>query len=141
MMAKELEPSTLAPLIACIRTGLEYRHRRESRLADDLRLGGVVRIAVLEQPVDRKGALARQEIGFDRIFVGRHRARVGQAIVDGLLHPGQDLNALVIVEDRLAAGIQERSAVAEQQHGEVADDAFLLIPRPDDREFGDALLP
>ena len=30
--------------------------------------------------------------------------------------------------------------VTEQQDGEIADNAFLLVPGPDDREFNNALL-
>ena len=53
---------------------------------------------------------------------------------------GAVTGAILVLSLRQGRGIQEGPAVPEEQNGEIADHAFLLIPRPDDRIFSNALL-
>ncbi len=127
-MANELEPSTLEPLMPAAAPAAKTGMGAKAAWPTICDLVASFESAVLEQPVHRKGRFAGQEVGFHRVLIRRDRAWVAQAIIDGLLHPGQDLNALLVIEDGLAAGIQEGAAVPEEQHGEITDHAFLLIP-------------
>ncbi len=141
MTANELEPSTLEPLIPGSCTSREDRHGGERSLTDDLGFGGIIRIGVLEQPVHRKGRFASQEVGLDCILVGRHRARVAESQSSRVCFiQVKHLHTLVVVEGRLAAGIQEGATIPKEQGSEITDYAFLLVPRPDDREFSQAFL-
>ena len=135
MMPKELEPSTLEPLIPASAPASKTGIGAKAALPAIWDFEASFESAYWNSQLTAKADFAGDEVVPDRVLIRGDRAGVGQAIVDGLLHPGQSLDAFIVVEGRLTACIQECAAVAKQQDGEIADHAFLLVPRPDDRDI------
>ena len=123
-----------------VRLAFDAGRRDDADLADDLALlriaiGHVVHVG----PVEGERRLAGGEHLADILLQVFARVRVGQAVLQALLHIADGVERAAAGEVGLAV-VEEAALVGVDQGRVVADDRLGLRPAPDDREFDDALV-